>query len=84
MRVGFRQTLAYFRDRQVPWLQKLPALLAILYVISPVDLIPDAIPILGWLDDLGVVSAVAAWYLARIRAHGAPPEQGATALEKRG
>jgi len=28
----------------------------LVYVLSPVDFIPDVIPILGWLDDLGVLS----------------------------
>ena len=28
--------------------------LAILYIISPVDLIPDAIPVVGWVDDVAV------------------------------
>ena len=31
------------------------AVLAMLYVISPLDLIPDFIPVIGWLDDLGVL-----------------------------
>ena len=29
--------------------------LVLLYVMSPIDLIPDFIPIAGWIDDLGVV-----------------------------
>ena len=29
--------------------------LAVLYVISPVDVVPDAIPVAGWLDDVGIV-----------------------------
>ena len=31
--------------------------LAIIYVVSPIDLIPDPVPVLGQLDDLGVVAA---------------------------
>ena len=40
----------------------LPILAALLYVISPVDLVPDFIPGLGWLDDL-VVLGILAWVL---------------------
>ena len=32
-------------------------LLALLYVISPIDLIPDVIPVVGWIDDLVVIIA---------------------------
>ncbi|MGB3070678.1 MAG: DUF1232 domain-containing protein [Ottowia sp.] len=42
---------AMLRDARTPMAAKLTAVLAILYVISPVDLVSDFIPILGWLDD---------------------------------
>lgn len=34
-----------------------------IYVISPVDLIPDALPVLGWLDDLALISLILPWLL---------------------
>ena len=40
---------------------RLFVLAALVYVVSPVDLIPDAIPIVGWLDDVGVMSLAVAW-----------------------
>ena len=43
------------REPQVPALLKGIPLLAALYVVSPVDLMPDVAPVLGQLDDLGVV-----------------------------
>ena len=30
---------------------------AIIYVVSPIDAVPDIIPVAGWLDDAGVVAA---------------------------
>ncbi|WP_293226009.1 DUF1232 domain-containing protein [Ottowia sp.] len=39
------------RDPRTPKSAKLATVLAIVYVLSPIDLIPDTIPLLGWLDD---------------------------------
>ncbi len=43
--------LAY-RDPRVPWPARIFAGLVVAYAFSPIDLIPDPIPILGYLDDL--------------------------------
>jgi uncharacterized membrane protein YkvA (DUF1232 family) len=40
------------RHPDMPWLLKLFALLVVGYFLSPIDLIPDFIPILGYLDEL--------------------------------
>jgi uncharacterized membrane protein YkvA (DUF1232 family) len=40
------------RDPRVPWYAKVSALCVVAYALSPIDLIPDFIPILGYLDDL--------------------------------
>ena len=42
---------AVLRDVRTPKAAKLAVVLAVLYVISPIDLVSDFIPILGWLDD---------------------------------
>lgn len=38
-------------DPRVPWYAKAMAVLVAAYALSPIDLIPDAIPVLGYLDD---------------------------------
>src|SRR5918911_1331123 len=43
------------RDPRVPWYAKALALLVAGYALSPIDLIPDFIPVLGYLDDVIIV-----------------------------
>lgn len=43
------------RDPRVPWYAKGVAAAVAAYALSPIDLIPDFIPILGYLDDLLIV-----------------------------
>jgi uncharacterized membrane protein YkvA (DUF1232 family) len=43
------------RDPRTPWYAKVAAGAIAAYALSPVDLIPDFIPILGYLDDLLIV-----------------------------
>jgi uncharacterized membrane protein YkvA (DUF1232 family) len=40
------------KHRNTPWYAKAIAIFAIVYAISPIDLIPDVIPVIGYLDDL--------------------------------
>jgi uncharacterized membrane protein YkvA (DUF1232 family) len=43
------------RDPRVPWHVKVIALAVAAYALSPIDLIPDFIPVLGYLDDIIIV-----------------------------
>ena len=43
------------RDPRVPWFARILAVAVAAYALSPIDLIPDFIPVLGWLDDLVIV-----------------------------
>ncbi len=50
-RETYALALAY-RDPRTPWHAKLWAACVVAYAVSPIDLIPDFIPVLGLLDDL--------------------------------
>lgn len=53
------------RDRRVPWGAKAVAALVSAYALSPIDLIPDFVPVLGYLDDLLIVPA-GIWLAVRL------------------
>ena len=43
------------RDTRVPWYAKAVAACVVAYALSPIDLVPDFIPVLGYVDDLVLV-----------------------------
>ncbi len=45
------------RDPRVPWYARVMAGVIVAYALSPVDLIPDFIPVLGYVDDLVLIPA---------------------------
>jgi uncharacterized membrane protein YkvA (DUF1232 family) len=53
-----RDTVALWiaaRDPRTPWYAKVAAGAVAAYALSPIDLIPDFVPVLGYLDDLVIV-----------------------------
>ena len=49
-------TLYYaYRDPRTPWYSRVLIFLTLAYALSPIDLIPDFIPVIGLLDDLLIV-----------------------------
>ncbi len=48
----------YMRDPQVSWHRKAIVVAGLIYFISPLDAIPDIAPFVGYLDDLGVITAL--------------------------
>ncbi|HSV83514.1 MAG TPA: YkvA family protein [Ramlibacter sp.] len=64
-----RQLWFALRHPAAPGWLKLGTVLIGLYVLSPIDLIPDALPIVGALDDLVLVPLAIRWLLKRL-----PPE----------
>ncbi|UCE05962.1 MAG: DUF1232 domain-containing protein [bacterium] len=62
--------LRLFQDRRVPLHLKLMLILALVYVISPIDLIPDwLLPLFGHVDDLIILIATLRYFL-----RNCPPE----------
>ena len=53
-------------DRRVPVLSKLIIPAGLVYIISPFDLLPDIIPILGWLDDIVAIGVTLILFLLSI------------------
>lgn len=63
-----REVLALWlaaRDPRTPWAARLVAGATAAYALSPIDLIPDVIPVLGLLDDLLIVPA-GVWLALRL------------------
>lgn len=47
--------------KAAPWFTIAAAVTGLLYVLSPIDMIPDFIPILGYVDDLTVMTIIIGW-----------------------
>lgn len=69
LRGDARQLWAALRHPAAPGWLKLGVALIVLYVFSPIDLIPDVLPGLGIVDDLVLVPFAIRWLLQRL-----PPE----------
>lgn len=88
-----RDTYAVYlacRDPRVPWYAKALGAVILAYALSPIDLIPDFIPVLGYFDDL-ILIPLALWLVMRMipkpildehraRADGRAPRSRAGAL----
>lgn len=73
-----RQLWFALRHPAAPGWLKLGVALLVLYVLSPIDLVPDFIPFLGAIDDVVVVPLVIRWLLKRL-----PPEIAAASATRR-
>lgn len=68
-----RELITYLSDRRVPWRRKIWFYVFLLYMLAPIDFLPDIIPGLGWLDDLVILILGWAWLsreLGRYRGGG--------------
>lgn len=70
------------RDPRTPLAAKLLALAIVAYALSPIDLIPDVIPVLGMLDDL-LLLPLGIWLVVRLIPAGVLAEHRAAAGQAR-
>jgi uncharacterized membrane protein YkvA (DUF1232 family) len=74
------------RDARTPWYAKALAISIAAYALSPIDLIPDFIPVLGFLDDLIIVPlgiAAIMWASGLSAQRGGQQEQHAKRKERK-
>ena len=71
--------LAY-RDPRTPWYARVVAAVVVGYAFSPIDLIPDFIPVLGYLDDL-VLVPLGIWFALKLIPPAVMAESRAKAAE---
>ena len=64
-----RRLWVALRHPRAPLWLKLGSAGLVLYLISPVDLLPDVIPVLGLVDDLVLIPVAMRWMLNRLPAH---------------
>lgn len=62
-----RRVWRFYRDPKTAWGPKLGLFLAIAYLIMPIDLVPDLMPLVGWLDDVGAVGLALGWLERTLR-----------------
>ena len=51
-----KQLYEFFLSPEITEMKKIAVAGALLYIITPIDIVPDYIPVVGWLDDLGIAS----------------------------
>jgi len=63
-----KQMWEYLNSGRVGGFEKVILGAALLYIITPADLLPDWLPVAGWMDDLGVAALVIAFVAQRLDA----------------
>jgi uncharacterized membrane protein YkvA (DUF1232 family) len=53
------------RDPRTPWYAKALGICVVAYALSPIDLIPDFIPVIGYLDDI-IIVPIGLWAVRRL------------------
>jgi uncharacterized membrane protein YkvA (DUF1232 family) len=51
---------------ETPFFLKAATLFVAFYLVNPIDILPDFIPFLGWVDDIILVPLMVSWIVARL------------------
>jgi uncharacterized membrane protein YkvA (DUF1232 family) len=51
---------------ETPFVLKAATLFVAFYLVNPIDILPDVIPFLGWVDDIILVPLMVSWIVARL------------------
>ena len=65
LKIKTSQVYIALKSKKTPWYAKVVAFITIAYALSPIDLIPDFIPILGYLDDL-IILPILVWVTMKL------------------
>lgn len=65
----------FLKDSSADWKPKAVLVFAILYLVWPIDLLPDFVPIINWLDDIGVTTLATAYLIYSANAFERKAEQ---------
>ncbi|MCH4208215.1 MAG: DUF1232 domain-containing protein [Solobacterium sp.] len=66
LKVDIPAVFLCLKAKETPWTAKILAGITVAYALSPIDLIPDFIPVLGYLDDVLILPALIAWTIRLI------------------
>ena len=68
--VLFRKEVAQlwkaFFAPETPFFLKAATLFVVFYLVNPIDILPDFIPFLGWVDDIILVPLMVSWIVSRL------------------
>jgi len=66
-----KKLYGYFTDPSVAAAKKLLIVAGLIYFINPFDMMPDLIPVLGYVDDLGILTMILAYLSREVSKHAA-------------
>jgi len=59
----------FLQDKDVPKFKKILLILPLIYTISPIDLVSDFFPVVGWLDDAAILTVAWNFFLEELKSY---------------